>query len=90
MAKVKFTQALTRFFPEISDMEVEGSTIWEVVQKIEKELPGISSYILEEDGRLRKHVNIFLEDDMIEDTVHLSDHVSDNQEVLIYQALSGG
>ena len=90
MVKVKFTSALSRFFPNLKEMEIEGSTVFEVISKVNEKIPGISNYILEEDGSLRKHVNIFLNDDLIVDRKTLSDEVKEREEILIYQALSGG
>ena len=90
MAQVKFTSALTRFFPDLDEMEIGGDTINEVLQKTNDRVPGIINYLLEEDGSLRKHVNIFLKNNQITDREHLSDHVQSDDEILIYQALSGG
>ncbi len=90
MAKVKFTSALKRFFPELSEMEVEANNVRELVAKLESEIPGLENYLLEDDGQLRKHVNIFLKDEMISDREKLSDSITPSDEILIYQALSGG
>lgn len=90
MALVKFTSALNRFFPNLTDMEVEGSSIQSVMEEINSRIPGISDYILEENGSLRKHVNIFIHNDLIKDRLNLSDKVGEHDEILIYQALSGG
>lgn len=90
MAKVKFTAALKRFFPELSDGEFEGKTVHDIVMNADSLFPGIRNYLLEEDGSLRKHVNIFLKEELIRDRHQLKDQVDDHDEVLIYQALSGG
>ncbi|MDH5476594.1 MAG: MoaD/ThiS family protein [Cyclobacteriaceae bacterium] len=90
MAKVKFTAALKRFFPTLDEIEIEGNSIQEILNGVNKKYPGIDNYILEEDGSLRKHVNIFLENDMINDRKRLTDQVKSNDQILIFQALSGG
>ncbi len=90
MAKVKFTSALKRFFPTLEEVEMEGNSINEVLEKINIKYPGINSYLLEEDGSLRKHVNIFLGDELILDRIGLSDQVKSQDKILIFQALSGG
>lgn len=90
MAKVKFTAALTRFFPGLQELEVEGGTVQEVLRRVNAEVPGVINYLLEEDGSLRKHVNIFVKDELIKDRNTLSDEVHSRDEMLIYQALSGG
>ena len=50
----------------------------------------MSSYIIDEQGALRKHVNIFIGNSVIEDKTSLADKVNESDEVYIMQALSGG
>lgn len=90
MPQVKFTSALQRFFPDLQNMETEGKTVSEVVESLNQQFPGLKDYLLEEDGSLRKHVNIFLKEELIQDRNHLTDQVNPSDEVLIFQALSGG
>ena len=90
MAKIKFTSALKPFFPSLSDLELEGATIRDVLNQIEKRYPGIGNYLTDETGSLRQHVNIFLQGDLIKDRDRLSDLVKSSDELLIFQALSGG
>lgn len=90
MAKIKFTSALKRFFPTLTETEVEGETVKEVLSNVEKVYPGISGYLMQDDGTLRKHVNIFVQGDLIEDRIKLKDKINHNDELLIFQALSGG
>lgn len=90
MAKVKFTSALNNFFPGLSEMETTANTMYEVIEDVNQKVPGLGNYLLEEDGSLRKHVNIFIQEDLILDRSNLSDAVAENDEILIYQALSGG
>lgn len=90
MAKIKFTSALKRFFPTLTEVEAEGDTVRDVLDNIEKIYPGISNYLIQDDGTLRKHVNIFIEGNMIENREILSDTVKHGDELLIIQALSGG
>ena len=90
MVKVKFTYALKQFFPDLSTQELEGASIKELITSIESIYPGMQDYLLEEDGSLRKHVNIFVRDEMMVDRHRLSDTLIDGDDVLIFQALSGG
>lgn len=90
MAKIKFTSALKRFFPSLSETEIEGRSVKEVLYNVEKIHPGISSYLMDDNGVLRKHVNIFVQGDLIKDRNTLNDLVNHNDELLVFQALSGG
>lgn len=90
MPSVKFTNHLQRFFPGLKEIRVEGCTVAEVVAALDRQYPGLADYIVDEQGALRKHVNIFIGDTLIEDRRHLSDAVDDSSRVFVFQALSGG
>ena len=90
MAKIKFTSALKPFFSNLSDLDLPGGTVRELLDQIENRYPGMSSYLVDETGSLRKHVNIFLQGDLIKDRDTLADAVKGTDEVIIFQALSGG
>lgn len=90
MPTVKFTYALKKFFPELKDITANGNSLQEVFKEIESSYPGIGSYVLDERGGLRRHVNIFIDRKMIHDRSTLSDPFSSNSEIYIMQALSGG
>lgn len=90
MPKVKFTSALKRFFPSLQETVVEANSIYEVITELEQKHPGLSTYLVDDTGKLRQHVNVFIKNELIHDRDKLSDAVQKNDEVLIFQALSGG
>lgn len=91
MPAVNFTTHLQRFFPTLKQgIQAEGRTVAEVVVSLEQQHPGLGPYIVDEHGALRKHVNIFVNDELIVDRETLSDAVTDHTRVFIFQALSGG
>lgn len=90
MPTVKFTYALSRFFKGLKDTPANGATLKEVLKEIESSYPGIRSYILDEQGSLRRHVNIFIDGTLINDRTALSDRFNEKSEIYIIQALSGG
>lgn len=92
MAKVELTRHLYTFFPDLEgrDVLVEASTVADVVRQMDKVAPGFAFYVCDERGRLRRHVNIFVEDERIADRQRLTDRVEPNSRVFIMQALSGG
>lgn len=90
MPTVKFTSALQTFFPELKEMQISGETVHQILLEVDSRVPGIKNYLLDDSGALRQHVNIFIKEDMITDRDELSDRVSEEDEIFIYQALSGG
>lgn len=90
MPYVKFTGHLRRFFPDLSEGTVNGKTVADVIGELDKRYPGLAAYIVDEQGALRKHVNIFINDELIQDRRQLQDPVSEADQLFIFQALSGG
>ena len=92
MATVILTRHLHAFFPALAGQElrVEAATVADVVQAMERLAPGFAFYICDEAGRLRPHVNLFVDQRRVADRTRLSDPVGADAEVFILQALSGG
>jgi len=90
MPVVKFTKALKRFFPNLADTPAEGASLADILGEMDTHYPGIKSYLLDEQGGLRRHVNIFIDGNMIANRNMLNDTFTTNSEIYIIQALSGG
>jgi hypothetical protein len=90
MAHVAFTRHLQRFFPNLTEGEVPGTTVREVIDELERRHPGFASYIVDDTGRLRRHVNVFVGEEPIHDRERLGDALTPEAKVFILQALSGG
>jgi hypothetical protein len=90
MPQVQFTRHLTRFFPTLEALTLEVATVAELVQALDKKHPGLGAYLVDERGRLRQHVNIYVGDALVRDRERLSDPLESNTQVFVMQALSGG
>ena len=90
MPRVIFTGHLKRFFPELQDLEVAGRTISAIIAEVDRSHAGLASYLVDEQGALRPHVNVFVGNAMIRDRKTLQDKVGADDEVFVMQALSGG
>lgn len=90
MPTVSFTSALKRFYPSLEPLYVEADTVARLLERLEERYPGLKDYLVDERGHLRKHVNIYIGEQLIEDEAGLSDPLAEQDEVLIFQALSGG
>jgi molybdopterin synthase sulfur carrier subunit len=90
MPHVTFTRHLERFFPTLAAGDVPGATVRELIDELDRRHPGLASYIVDEAGRLRRHVNVFVGDEPVRDRERLSDALAADAKVFILQALSGG
>jgi sulfur-carrier protein len=89
MAVIRFTTHLVRHRP-VRAVDAHGATVAEVLERGLSDDPLLRGYVLDEQGRLRKHVNIYLDGALITDRMRLSDPVRDESEIYVLQALSGG
>ncbi len=89
MARVSFTNNLRRHLP-CPPTEVPGDTVRAVLDGVFAANPMLRSYLLDDQGRLRKHVKVFVGGHAVSDTAGLSDPVGAGDEVFVFQALSGG
>ena len=92
MAQVEVTRHLKEYFPQLAatPLSMSAASVAELVRAIDAEAPGFAFYVCDELGRLRQHVNVFVNDEMIFDRQRLSDRLDTASRVFIAQALSGG
>jgi molybdopterin converting factor small subunit len=89
MARVSFTGNLKRHLA-CPPATVQASTVREALEAVFAANPPLRSYILDDQGRLRRHVNIFVNETMITDRLRQSDAIGATDEIYVLQALSGG
>ncbi|MFK7921024.1 MAG: MoaD/ThiS family protein [Bacteroidia bacterium] len=90
MPRVQFTPILKRFFPTLQSLQIHANSLGTLLDKLEVEQPGIKDYLLDEQGELRQHVNVFVNDELIRDLTSLDEQLKEQDEIFIMQALSGG
>lgn len=73
-----------------SEVKLEGTTVGEVLSSLEEAHPGFSSRLLDDDGNLRKFVNVFVADDDIRFLSGLDTPVPEGETVSIIPAVAGG
>ena len=89
MPTVRFAQSIQRHV-ECRTGEVDGDTIGAVLDRYFQQNERARSYVLDDQGRLRQHMAIFVDGLHIRDRKGLSDPVGANAVVDLIQALSGG
>lgn len=89
MATVHFTANLRRHV-DCPPQTVGGGTLREVLDAALRDHALLRGYVLDDQGRIRKHVVVFINDEIATDKNELSDPVPDDGEVWVMQALSGG
>lgn len=89
MPRVSFTSNLNRHL-DCPAADVEGATLRETLQAVFIDNPRLRGYVLDDQGAIRRHVAVFVDNEPVVDRVGLSDPVHADSEVFVMQALSGG
>ena len=89
MPTVRFTRNIQRHVA-CPTCVVPGATIRDVLDGYFRLYPAARGYVLDDQGRLRQHMAIFIHGSQILDRDDLSDGVPPDAIVDLVQALSGG
>lgn len=89
MPQIQFTPHLKRHLA-CESLDVPGATVAEVLEGACEKIAGLRGYVLDDVGRVRQHVMIFVDDMPLADRIKLSDRTGPASCVYVMQALSGG
>jgi molybdopterin synthase sulfur carrier subunit len=60
MAVVRLRAPLSELAGGRRELELDGATVAEVLQALEREHPDVKGWILDERGLIREHINVFV------------------------------
>jgi molybdopterin converting factor small subunit len=72
------------------EVPVDGGTVGEVLTALDRAHPGFAPRLFDDDGGLRRFVNVFVADEDVRFLQGLDTPVSDGQVVSIVPAVAGG
>ena len=89
MAKVHFTSNLRRHV-DCPSVEVMAKNVHQALAQAFAKNERLKTYVLDDQGHLRKHMRILVDGQAIKDLEKFNDAVQPTSEVWVMQALSGG
>ena len=84
---VRIPTPLRSYTAQAATVEAQGTTVAEVLADLDRQFPGLRFRVVDEQGRLRRHMKVFVNEDVVRD---LSTPLGPADEVTLMQALSGG
>lgn len=90
MATVRIPTPLRTLSGGASEVEVEGSTVAEILKGLEAAHPGFAERLFDDSAELRRFVNVFVADEDIRFMEGLETPVAEGQTVSIIPAVAGG
>lgn len=69
---------------------VSGGTIAETLNNLTSNYPSIKTHIMDSEGRLRRHVNLFVNKENIKTLDGLNTCVKEKDRIILMSSISGG
>ena len=87
---VRIPTPLQRLTNGQAEVQCEGTTVTELLNDLEKRYPGVKERICDEQGKLRRFVNVFVNEEDIRFMQGDQTAVKEGDEVSIIPAIAGG
>jgi molybdopterin converting factor small subunit len=88
--KVKIPTQLRTLTDGASEVEAEGNTVSEILQSLESKHPGVAERLIDGDGKLRRFVNVYVDNEDVRFLDGLATPVPQNASLSIIPAVAGG
>jgi molybdopterin converting factor small subunit len=89
-ARVRVPTILRTYTAGESEVSAEGETLSDVLDSLEATYPGIKGRIVDEDGSLRRFVNVYVGNDDVRFLDGLDTAVKDDAQISVIPAVAGG
>lgn len=90
MPIVRIPTPLRKLTANQEEVNIDGATVGEVLQNLEKAHPGIGERLLDAQGGIRKFVNIYVNDEDVRFMQNTATPLKASDEVSIIPAIAGG
>ena len=87
---VRIPTPLRNLTKDQSDIQIEAATIGELLDNIEEQYPGIKDRLMDEQGELRRFVNVYVNEEDIRFLDGIKTALSSGDKVAIVPAVAGG
>jgi molybdopterin synthase sulfur carrier subunit len=88
--KVRIPTPLRKITNDLDEVDAQGNNISEILADLEANYPGLKERICEDDGSLRRFVNLYLNDEDIRFKENMDTALTDGDELSIIPAIAGG
>jgi molybdopterin synthase sulfur carrier subunit len=90
MPTVRFPAVMKYYVNNQAEFFVSASTVQEVVDQVIREYPSIKFHLVDAEGRLRKHFNVFVNGTHIRDLNGMDTRLQEADKVILMASAAGG
>ncbi|MFI9075283.1 MoaD/ThiS family protein [Streptomyces sioyaensis] len=87
---VRIPTVLRTYTAGAAEVSLNTGTVGEAFTALEDDFPGICSRILDDDGKLRRFINVYVEDEDIRGADSLGTVTPDGSKISVIPAVAGG
>ncbi|WP_433498237.1 MoaD/ThiS family protein [Sphaerimonospora sp. CA-214678] len=87
---VRIPTILRTYTNGVAEVSGEGTTLREVLQKLDADYPGIGGRILDETGKIRRFVNVYVGEEDVRFAQGLDTPTPDGVQISVIPAVAGG
>ncbi|WP_214417104.1 MoaD/ThiS family protein [Sphaerisporangium fuscum] len=87
---VRIPTILRTYTDGVAEVNGEGATLREVLQKLDTDFPGIGARILDETGKIRRFVNVYVGEEDVRFADGLDTQTPDGVQISVIPAVAGG
>ena len=93
-ASVSITMRIPRELRDLcegsSTLDLSASSVWDALDELERRHPSVHRSICDETGRLRRHINVFVNSSLVRERQGLEAVLKSGDVITILPAVSGG
>jgi len=90
MAIVRFPTVMKFYVNNQSEFQVPGGTVAEIIDHVVQQYPSVKFHLLDTEGRLRRHFNIFVNGVHIRDLNGMDTLLNEDDRVILMASAAGG
>ena len=90
MPTVRFPAVMKYYVDNQSEFSVSASTAGEVIEKIIEQYPSVKFHLVDAEGKLRRHFNIFVNGTHIRDLNGMETPLKEEDKVILMASAAGG
>jgi sulfur-carrier protein len=90
MPTVRFPQVMKYYVNNQTEFPVSASTVQGLIEQVVVQYPSIKFHLLDSEGQLRRHFNIFINGTHIRDLQGMETQLQEDDKVILMASAAGG
>jgi molybdopterin synthase sulfur carrier subunit len=90
MATIRFPAVMKYYVDNQTEFSVSASTAGELIEKVIEQYPSVKFHLVDSEGNLRKHFNVFVNGTHIRDLSGMDTPLKEEDKVILMASAAGG